>query len=273
MSGLKDTADRALRALGYKRLGRRLVRLPKGGGAAGATERNLELCADHGIWDAYYREAEQHIRSQWDHYIGPRIRDADFSAVLELAPGVGRNTALLLPLVEAARDGAGGEIHLVEYNGTALEECRRRFAGYAGPARLSYYRNDGTTLASADDGRRVPDAAISFVYSWDSMVHFDREVIRAYVAEFARVLRPGGTGFVHHSNYAALPEAGRSAATATAAAAADFHENPQWRSDMSGALFRRFCEDAGLECCEQALIPWGGVEDIDCISLFRKRAE
>ena len=33
------------------------------------------------------------------------------------------------------------------------------------------------------------------------MVHFDSDVVRAYLKEFRRILKPGGHGFCHHSNY------------------------------------------------------------------------
>jgi hypothetical protein len=105
----------------------------------------------------------------------------------------------------------------------------------------------------------IADGSITFIYSWDSMVHCSKEVIRLYVHEFARVLAAGGRGFSHHSNYG------------KASSRNSFKENPHWRTDMSKALFQSYCLEAGIECLEQKLIDWGDSRDLDCISTFRKR--
>ena len=51
----------------------------------------------------------------------------------------------------------------------------------------------------------IPDGEATFVYSFDAMVYFDSDVVRAYLAEFRRVLAPSGTGFCHYSNYTGNP--------------------------------------------------------------------
>lgn len=195
----------------------------------------------------YYDVAEDAMDMQWSH-IFPMIRDADFTSVLELAPGHGRNT---LKLMEVA-----GEIHLVDLNATCIEYCRQRFAGHAGPCRLSYHVNDGTSLPMLADG------SISFVYSFDAMVHFDRDIVRDYVREFARVMRPGARGFVHYSNYGQFAEDPDS----------NWRQNPHWRSTMSRALFAEFCAEAGLEVVQDRLVDWEGVPQLDCVTVFAKPA-
>jgi SAM-dependent methyltransferase len=46
----------------------------------------------------------------------------------------------------------------------------------------------------------VPDASLDFVWSFDSVVHMDPPVVRAYLREIGRVLRPGGSAVVHHAD-------------------------------------------------------------------------
>jgi Methyltransferase domain len=52
----------------------------------------------------------------------------------------------------------------------------------------------------------VPDQSIDFVFSYDSLVHADTEVLSAYLSEVARVLTPTGAAFLHHSNLSEYAE-------------------------------------------------------------------
>jgi ubiquinone/menaquinone biosynthesis C-methylase UbiE len=206
--------------------------------------KNLEECSVPDQWSSYFEAAEGHMQAQWETTIWPMIRDSDFQSVLEIGPGGGRNTAMLAQHAK--------EIHCVDLNEYPLQKCRERFANYPGPCSLHFHRNDGHSLPM------IPDRSITFIYSWDSMVHCSKEVVRDYVQEFGRVLCAGGRGFIHHSNY------GR------ASSRNSFKENPHWRSDMSKSLFPSYCSDAGLECLEQRLIDWDDARDLDCISTFTK---
>jgi cyclopropane fatty-acyl-phospholipid synthase-like methyltransferase len=40
-----------------------------------------------------------------------------------------------------------------------------------------------------------------FVFSWDSFVHMEKEVIDLYLRGFSDVLKKGGHGFIHHSYF------------------------------------------------------------------------
>jgi ubiquinone/menaquinone biosynthesis C-methylase UbiE len=77
-------------------------------------------------------------------------------------------------------------------------------------------------LCHVTDGRSLPlpGAAATFLFCFDSMVHFDSDVVRAYLREARRVLRPGGHAFLHHSNTMAHP-------------GGDFRAQPHWRNFMS----------------------------------------
>ena len=44
-----------------------------------------------------------------------------------------------------------------------------------------------------------------FVFSFDSLVYAENDVIAAYLSQLARKLSPDGVGFIHHSNIGAYP--------------------------------------------------------------------
>jgi ubiquinone/menaquinone biosynthesis C-methylase UbiE len=197
----------------------------------------------------YFAAAEERMEWQWRNVIWPLIKGGDFTAVLELACGHGRNTEYL-------RQHAG-VIHLVDVNRSCLDACRSRFGDQVGNCRFFYHLTDGNHF------RAIGDRSITFGYSWDSMVHFDKVVVRDYLIEFYRVLRPGGRAFLHHSNYGA------------------FRPNSDWatnygtRSNMSAELFRRYAAEVGLRILSQRLSGiadgWG-MDDIDCLSLVERPA-
>lgn len=207
-------------------------------------ERNLATCSKPGLWREWFDEAERSMEAQWRDPIWPLIRSADFRAVLELGPGAGRNSERL------ARHAR--ELHLVDLNRYALERCRERFRAHAGACMLHFHENDGRSLPFLADG------SISFVYSWDSMVHFERGVVERYVAEFARVMRPGATGFVHHSNHGVV------------STDPDIEHAPHLRSNLTAELFGRYCAAHGLVRTHFLVFDWGGAKNSDCISVFLK---
>ena len=53
---------------------------------------------------------------------------------------------------------------------------------------------DGTSLAA------IPDNSIDLEFSFDSLVHVEKDVMEAYLSQLARKLTKDGIGFVHHSN-------------------------------------------------------------------------
>ena len=207
-------------------------------------ERNLETCSRPELWKDWFEQAEASMAAQWKDPIWPLIRRADFTTTLEIAPGAGRNSARLK---EHART-----LHLVDLNAYALERCRERFREHKGPCAIHYHQNDGRSLAFLADG------SVSLVYSWDSMVHFERTVVQRYVQEFARVMRPGAWGFVHHSNYGAT------------SADPDIEHAPHMRSNLTAELFGQYCSENGLIRTHFLVFDWGGVARTDCISLFLK---
>jgi len=187
----------------------------------------------------YYDDAEKHMEAQWRDTVWPFIKQADFNCVLDLAAGHGRNSERLGPHAR--------KLYVVDINQENIDFCRRRFAG---DPKFVFLRNDGCSLPTIAAGE------ISLVYCFDAMVHFDSDVVRAYLREFHRVLRPGGLGFCHHSNYTQNP-------------GGDVHKNPGWRNFMSQKLFAHYCAKEGLTVLQSRLVDWTGPES-DCVTLFRR---
>lgn len=104
------------------------------------------------------------------------------SDAIEIAPGHGRWSATL---IEACRSVA-----LVDLNSECIERCHQRFADRDN---VSYHVNDGRTLPGDDH-------SVDFVWSFDSFVHMDLDVIARYLCEIGRALRPGGVAVLHHAN-------------------------------------------------------------------------
>lgn len=195
------------------------------------------------IWDRYYRDAEAGIHEQWAGTIWPLIKDFDFDVVLELAPGGGRNTELLCD--------ASNRIYAVDFSAKAIERCRERLGDSFKGCEILYHRNNGRDL------RMIQDESISAIYCWDSAVHFSEGIITGYVAEFSRILKEGGKGFVHHSNL------GKTASN-------NIKKNPHWRSNISKELFGQICINNGLVIESQTDIDWGSI--VDCATVFSKPA-
>ena len=101
--------------------------------------------------------------AQWTGTIFPRIREClPADTILEIAPGFGRWTHYLKDYCN--------ELWAVDKSSDCIEACRQRFAS------VSHVRcvlNDGRSLSM------IPDASVDFVFSFDSFVHPDRDVVEA----------------------------------------------------------------------------------------------
>ncbi len=104
-----------------------------------------------------------------------------------------------------------------------LAYCRQYFAG---DSAIKFHHCNGFDLSG------LPDGFASFFYTFDSMVHFDVEIIASYLHEFRRVIRPGGMAFIRHSNYSGSP-------------GSRFQDTPHWRNYMSATCSRHLSLRAG----------------------------
>ena len=194
--------------------------------------------------------------AQWFGAILPRIQHClPAGTILEIAPGFGRWTHYL-------KDHCN-KLWAVDKSNECIEACQQRFAGVS---HVQCLLNDGRSLSM------IPDGSVDFVFSFDSFVHPNRDVVEAYLRELRTKLKIGGKGFIHHSNFGEyanslrerLPQA--LAKPLIKAKILDWahHRNPT----MSADLFRALCAQYGLYCVSQELVNWRGRRLIDCLSLF-----
>jgi hypothetical protein len=194
--------------------------------------------------------------AQWNGTILPRIRDfLPTGTILEIGPGFGRWTHYLRDYCD--------ELWGVDKSSECIEACRQRFAA---DSCVRCYLNDGRSLAM------IPDDSVDFVFSFDSFVHPNRDVVEAYLRQLGTKLKIGGKGFIHHSNFGQyvntlgqrLPEALARPLMKVKILDWWHHRNP----GMSADLFRTLCARHGLHCLSQELVNWRGRRLIDCMSLF-----
>lgn len=191
--------------------------------------------------------------TQWFTTLLPRIHMfLPASTIVEIAPGFGRWTQFLIPYCE---NYVG-----VDLAPRCIEACRERFAGVR---KTQFAVNDGRSLPLVADG------TADFVFSFDSLVHAEIDVLAAYLAELARALAPHGVAFIHHSNAGTcerrlrrnrrlvtraekLPPALR-----RALAAVGLLDGDQWRGySVTAEGVDRAAAAVGLQCVSQELIPW-----------------
>jgi SAM-dependent methyltransferase len=165
--------------------------------------------------------------------------------IVEIAPGLGRITEFLKDYTD--------RLIAIDLNQQCVQACRKRFASFP---HCSFEVNDGASLPG------VEDRSVDLVFSWDSLVHAQLDAIEPYLHECARVLKPGGVAFIHHSNLAEL--------LARSEDPDRFREKwGQGRADqVDRAVGQRLCEAAGLQVPAQEVVPWGHPLLTDCLSLF-----
>ncbi len=209
-------------------------------------------------WSASWGSAQ----FQWTVSILPRIqRFLPAKTILEIAPGHGRWTQFLLSQCE--------RLIAVDLSPTCIESCKRRFANNS---RLELHKNDGMSLAM------IPDESVDFAFSFDSLVHAEAGVLLQYVKQLGRKLRPGGAGFLHHSNaagYRSLLGIGALLRKMPVLRMANPYIERHWRAmDTTARLMLGFCEQSGLRCVSQELVPWGKtLLPIDCLTTFERPLE
>jgi cyclopropane fatty-acyl-phospholipid synthase-like methyltransferase len=172
----------------------------------------------------------------WFATIMPRIGwKLPTSRVLEIAPGFGRCTEFLLRFTT--------QYVGIDLSDQCVAHCRRRFANRAG---ATFHVNDGLSLGAA------PDYSFDLVFSYESLVHADLNVLRSYVPQIITKLRRSGVAFIQHSNLAEAPGA-------------------EWglrATDVSAALVSDCVERHGGRVLIQEIFAGGDVPASDCFSTF-----
>lgn len=199
---------------------------------------------------------------QWHFSIVPRIhRFVPADTILEIGPGFGRWTQFLLKLCK--------NLILVDVSEKCISYCRTRFDKFQ---HIKYYVNDGKSLEMIGGG------SIDFVFSHDSLVHAEDDVIESYLAQLAGRLKYGGAGFIHHSNmgeykrYFSLINRippGKLRDLLVSMKIIEWSDQGRAHS-MTASKFKEFAEKAGLDCISQEMINWNSERLIDCLSVFKK---
>lgn len=203
------------------------------------------------VWDRDYNwsglgeewsEAWGSSEAQWYGCILPRIRSfLPAQTILEIAPGHGRWTRFLTRLSHVYSG--------VDISDKCIEYCRSAFPD----PRCSFFVNDGFDLSM------VPDDSIDFVFSFDSLVHAERAVIEAYIPQILRKCRSGGVAFIHHSNRFAL----------NASPSPDHCR----ALTVDATLVAEAIRQSEGEVLRQEVISWGGVDGLDCLTMFGRRLD
>lgn len=208
-------------------------------------------------WSRYWGSAEM----QWYASIFPRIYTYVPSAtILEIAPGYGRWTHYLKDLAE--------KLMVVDLSEKCIEACKQRFSQ---STHLEYYVNDGRSLAM------IPDRSVDFVFSFDSLVHVEKDVLQTYLQQLAQKLKTNGVGVIHHSNLGEYAQYYRRVQKIFPWGK-KFLEKFQlldvqdhWRSySVSAEGFVEMAKESGLCCIRQELVNWGSKHLIDCFSFFTR---
>lgn len=175
------------------------------------------------------------VESHWYWAILPRIHAfLPTATILEIAPGFGRWTQFL-------KDNCR-RLVVVDLSQRCIDSCKNRFSSCS---HIAYHTNDGTSL------EMVQDNTVDFVFSFDSLVHAELDVLTAYLQQLAAKLTRNGAGFIHHSNLGAFVD--RSTGELFSGVT-----NPHWRAkSVSAADIETICNRVGLQCVSQENVNWG----------------
>lgn len=222
-------------------------------------ERNISLWRDYD----WQRQGEEWSSAwggsgpQWQWSLLPRIRAfVPATTILEIGTGHGRWTHYLKDFCD--------NLIGVDLSENCIQSCRRRFSAHP---HITFHQNDGKSLAM------VPDRSVDFVFSFDSLVHAEADVLQAYITQLSRKLKPDGVGFIHHSNlgayrlyYSMKNMIPRGQGLLRRIGLLD---NDGLRAkSMTAALFERYADVAGLQCISQEITDWSSKRLIDCLSTF-----
>jgi SAM-dependent methyltransferase len=201
-----------------------------------------------GGWDWSRHGEEWTISADWKQaliadVLLPTIPEG--GTVLEIGPGAGRWTEVLSLRAD--------KLIAVDLDERILEHCRDHLGA---PDNVEFMLTTGSALPD------VRDHSVDAIWSFDVFVHIAPIDQDTYLAEFARVLKPGGVAAIHHAD-------GRDRGALTS--------RRGWRAPMCTSLFAAIAERHGLTA-EKVITTWGpnAEHDLgayrDAISVLRQPA-
>jgi SAM-dependent methyltransferase len=143
----------------------------------------------HNVGDGDFMAVGAQLARHLTDYAGLKPGDR----VLDIGCGNGRVAEQLSPLLA----GGGGSYIGFDLSLAGIRACRRRFAGQAHMAfeHLDVWNgeyNETGKLAEIDVAFPTPDASIDLAFATSVFTHMRIGGMRRYLAEAARVLKPGG---------------------------------------------------------------------------------
>ena len=150
--------------------------------------------------------------------------------VVEIGPGAGRWSVLLAKRHE--------RLVLVDVAQRPLDLVAERLRD---AGNVEYVLTDGAALTG------VADTSVDAVWSFDVFVHIAPGDQAGYLAEIARVLRPGGVAAIHHAD-------GRNRGLVPS--------RTGWRAPMTTELFAALARERGLRV-ERVVRSWSGGPALD----------
>ena len=121
---------------------------------------------------------------QWYGTILPRIKShVPTNRILEIGCGYGRWTQYLKDLCK--------NLIVIDLSEECIKASKQRFAECS---HIEYHVNEGKSLDM------IPNFSVDFVFSFDSLVHADEAVMKAYICQLHRIINNDGVAFIHHSN-------------------------------------------------------------------------
>jgi ubiquinone/menaquinone biosynthesis C-methylase UbiE len=210
------------------------------------TERIISFWNEEGADFDYFKQADQQawLDGFWkeDTIFYRWFQQLNLQRTLEIACGTGRHSLQVIDKI--------GHLYLLDSSKKALEIARDKFKSYSN---VSFIHNASGMGLPSDS---LADASLTSVFSYDAMVHFEKECVFSYVKDTYRVLQPGGLALLHHSNYDKNP-------------GGKFTDNPGWRNYMTQELFIQFSKDTGFEILQSEIISYS-CDNSDCITLLKK---
>jgi ubiquinone/menaquinone biosynthesis C-methylase UbiE len=177
----------------------------------------------------------------WNKFIFDDIKEFRNKKILEIAPGHGRMTQFLSILAS--------ELLVIDLNPNCIKKTKEKLGHHV----LAYFVNNGNDLP------KVRDNSQDLVFSFDSFVHFHKNVTDDYLGEIYRVLKPGGKGYIHHSWLIGGSD--------------NSFDNFAGRATMNPDTFKSLVEGHNMSVVEQKTLqfqPEGMWDGLDSITIFQK---